>query len=234
MVKIHVQVIFSAFLMVGWSNSAWSQDSIDKPLGDAAREQREVHQTTKAEKLYENKDVEPSPSPHRGRDAETPLENASKPPTKPAGSTLREPKSNARETGESHRGARRSVLDHRTDEEEADESLIVPVGTELKVEIPAASDFPQGVYVGRVAAPVRLGFSTPIPALSIANIKVVGRYYPLDASYYTLSYFEALEVTQVIVEGVPYAVQTDRVGRASSFASAELTFRLLMPLAIQR
>lgn len=126
------------------------------------------------------------------------------------------------------------MLDHRTDEQEAEDSRIVPEGTELKVEIPAASYFPHEVYVGRVVALVRVSFATAIPALSTANVKVVGRHYPLDASYYSLSYFEALEVTQVIVKGVPYAVQTDRVGRASSFAPVELTFKLLKPLAIQR
>src|SRR5450432_2132040 len=234
MTRIPVRMFCCAVLLLGWTGAARSQDPSDKPLGNAAREQKEVRPATQPEKVYRNQDVESSPSPRHLHDGGSSSEGVPKPQTQPQEPAPAEPKSTAREPYESHRMPKRSVLDHRIDEDDADDKLIVPEGTELKVEIPAASDFPQGVFVGRVAAPVRLSFSTAIPALSAVNVKVVGRYYPLDASYYTLSYFEALEVTQVTVEGVPYAVQTDRVGRSSSFASAELTFKLLAPLAIQR
>ena len=128
---------------------------------------------------------------------------------------------------------KRSVLDHRIDEDDEDK-LIVPEGTELKVEIPSASNFPEGIYAGKVAAPVRIGFATAIPALSVVSV-TAALYHSLYDGYYSFGYFEALEVTQVVVDGVPYSVQTDRVGRPSyGPGPSEVTFKLLKPLAIQR
>jgi hypothetical protein len=129
---------------------------------------------------------------------------------------------------------KRSVLDHRIDEDDAEDKLIVPEGTELKVEIPAVSNFPDGIYTGKVALPVRIDFATAIPALSVVSVKAA-EYHSLYDGDYSFGYFEALEVTQVVVDGVPYSVQTDRVGRPSyAAAPSEVTFKLLKPLAIQR
>jgi hypothetical protein len=78
---------------------------------------------------------------------------------------------------------------------------------------------------------VRIDFATAIPALSVVSVKAAG-YHSLYDGYYSFAYFEALEVTQVVVDGVPYSVQTDRVG-GPSYASgpSEVTFKLLKPLA---
>jgi hypothetical protein len=47
------------------------------------------------------------------------------------------------------------VLDHRTDAEEldAEDSLIVPEGTELKIEIPAVTDPPVLFYAAKLVEP---------------------------------------------------------------------------------
>jgi hypothetical protein len=130
-------------------------------------------------------------------------------------------------------------LDHRTDGQDAEDDLVVPEGTELKIEVPPNPSFPVDVYAARVVAPVRVGFATAIPALCTATVQVVTRHYPYqDRSWYggyNPGYFEALEVTQVVVDGVPYAVQTEQVGRPWEASSpSELTFRLLRPLLIGR
>jgi hypothetical protein len=130
-------------------------------------------------------------------------------------------------------------LDHRTDEQEAEDGLVVPEGTELKIEVPPNPSSPVDVYAARVVAPVRIGFATAIPALSTATVQVVTRHYPYqDRSWYggyNLGYFEALAVTQIVVDGVPYDVQTEQVGRPWGGPSpSELTFRLLKPLLIER
>jgi hypothetical protein len=207
-----------------------SQETTGKSLGDAAREQREVHKSAQSGKTYRNEDVEPAGSGARWKSREAIAAKLSAP-------LLQSSKPGASETGKADRFARRSVLDHRTDEEEqdAEDRRAVPEGTELKVEIPALAEFPVKAYAARVVAPVRVSFATAIPALSMANVQIVARHYPWQGDHYRTGYFEALQVTQVVVEGVTYTVQTDRVARPWQVPSpSELTFKLLKPLAIRR
>src|SRR5882724_4599234 len=233
MTKIPVRMFCYAVLLLGWTAAAWSQDPSDKPLGDAAREQKELRPAAKPEKVYHNQDVESSPSPRHLHDGGTSSEGATKPQTQPQEPASVESKSTARQPYQSHLMPKRSVLDHRIGEDDEDK-LIVPEGTELKVEIPSVSNFPEGIYAGKVAAPVRIDFATAIPALSAVSVKAA-LYHSLYDGYYSFGYFEALEVIQVVVDGVPYSVQTDRVGRPSyGPGPSEVTFKLLKPLAIQR
>jgi hypothetical protein len=68
MSKVPVQALSSAILILGLVGGARSQDSTDRPLGDVAREQRELRKQPKPEKVYGNKvygnkDVTPATSP---------------------------------------------------------------------------------------------------------------------------------------------------------------------------
>ena len=134
MSKIPVRVLLSVVLLLGWAGAARSQDTPGKPLGDAAREQRELRQASQPEKVYRNQDVEPSPAPRYFRDGGSSSESAPKPPTQPQEPAPAESKSTVREPYESHRMPKRSVLDHRIDEDDVEDKLIVPEGTELKVD----------------------------------------------------------------------------------------------------
>jgi hypothetical protein len=56
-----------------------------------------------------------------------------------------------------------------------------------------------------------------------------------DLHHGLLGYFEALEISQVVVEGVAYTVQTDQVARPWRVPSpSQLTLKLLKPLTIER
>jgi hypothetical protein len=208
-----------------------SQATTKESLGDAAREQRELHVSTKSQKTYSNADVEPPGARWKSREV--------KAPAAPPQSSTPAPETPVAGASRPEQPPRRSVLDHRTDEQDAEDGLVVPEGTELKIEVPSVPSSPVDVYAARVVAPVRVGFATAIPALSTATVQVVTRHYPYqDRSWYggyNMGYFEALEVTQVVVDGVPYDVQTEQVGRPWGGPSpSELTFRLLKPLLIER
>jgi hypothetical protein len=214
-----------------------SQESASQSLADDAREQRELRSSPKPAKTYGNDDVEPPGSGARWKTQKA----ASKPPTHDSQPSRPAQERLSAEADKPQQHPGRSVLDHRVDPEDRDTSddRVVPEGTELKIEVPAVPESPAEVYAARVVAPVRVDFATAIPALSAATVQVVTRHYPYqDRSWYggyNSGYFEALEVTQIVVEGVPYAVQTDQVGRAFRVASpTELTFKLLKPLSIER
>jgi hypothetical protein len=118
--------------------------------------------------------------------------------------------------------------------------VIVPAGAEIRVDIVEA----------KVIVPVRVGFSTPIPALSIAAVKVNQNYYaPVSynfnsgAGYPPVTYGESAELTSVVVRGVSYPVQARPVSLSggaafgtlpTSNSSRDAVFVLTAPLAIQR
>ena len=108
-----------------------------------------------------------------------------------------------------------SVMDHPL-EEKAD-TIVVPAGTEIRVDM----------VEGKVTVPVRVGFSTPIPALSKASVKV-DRVYPpsaYDANGNLLNnrnvrYAEYGILTGVTINGVTYKVETESVPLGTPGSSA--------------
>ena len=115
--------------------------------------------------------------------------------------------------------------------------LILPAGTEIRVDI----------VDGKVIVPVRVGFATPIPALSRAEVTVNRKYYaPYNVSYdvsgtYAGMYTENAELASVTVDSVAYPVKATVVplnGVAAQPASIpstrDVTFVLTAPLAIRR
>ncbi len=231
MAKVSIGLVAGVVALLALTPNTQSQETTDKSLGDAAREQRELHNFPKSAKTYGNDDVEPPGT--RWKSRETKASAAVPQSSTPA------PVTPAAEASRPEQLPKRSALDHRTDEQDAEDGLVVPEGTELKIEVPPVPSSPAEVYAARVVAPVRIGFATAIPALSTATVQVVTRHYPYQHRNwyvgYHMGYFEALEVTQVVVEGVPYAVQTEQVGRPWGGSSpSELTFRILKPLTIQR
>jgi hypothetical protein len=228
--KIAIGVIASFVTLMIFAPSVQGQTT-DKSLGEAARAQRDLHPATKLQKTYNNDDVEAPGARWKSREVRA--------QAAPPQSSALAPETLTAETSKPEQFPKRSVLDHRTDEQEAEDGLVVPEGTELKIEVPPNPSSPVDVYAARVVAPVRIGFATAIPALSTATVQVVTRHYPYqDRSWYggyNLGYFETLAVTQIVVDGVPYDVQTEQVGRPWEGPSpSELTFRLLKPLLIER
>jgi hypothetical protein len=193
------------------------QDAQAKPLGDVAREQKQVRKQQNSNgKVYGA--------------VGTPSEKS-------------DPQSNSlaskSQPTETVKLARRSVFDQA--KSKTPDFIIVPAGTEIRVDI----------VDGKVIVPVRVGFSTPIPALSVASVKVHRLSYtpvlysvaPGSLDNASLTYAETADLTAVTVDGATYPVEARTValnggatvGSAMSMSSSrDAAFVLTAPLAIKR
>jgi hypothetical protein len=135
-----------------------------------------------------------------------------------------------------------SVMD-RSKSDDQPEPLVVPAGTEIRVDMVS----------NKVVVPVRVGFTTAIPALSKVSVKI-DRVYPpsaYDASgsllnSATVRYAEYGVLTRVTVNGVTYEVESNSVPLGTPGSSAvtagnsmpdsvhEVKFELSAPLSIPR
>ena len=119
------------------------------------------------------------------------------------------------------------------------EPLVVPAGTEIRVDL----------VEGKVIVPVRVGFATPIPALSKIVVQVNRTYYPtglLNDRVGYVGYADYATLTAITVGGVTYPVESDAIPVASPGSSAvtlnntlgssphDATFVLSGPIAIER
>ncbi len=236
MSKIPVRALSSAILILGLVGGARSQDSTDRPLGDVAREQRELRKQPKPEKVYGNKDVGPAPSPDdsdstSSKSAEAKSAEVSSDAGKVIDAKAKTslPTTGGTEAAKAETPVSRTALDRPTMDrpkmdrpkdiaaEKADALLIVPEGTQLMIDISGA----------KVVVPVRVGFATAIPALSKATVRVSLRSTG-DSVYIG-------ELTDVTVEGVRYSVVADQVAVSGPEAiPSEVTFTLLRQISIQR
>jgi hypothetical protein len=216
------------------ASAAYSQEPQPRSLGDVAREaqeSRKLENKTKAARIYteigdgssqsEPVDLKPSAEPAAG----TPVAEAkNKPATMPSAGEPTKPV---------------SVFD-RAKRKQA-EFIIVPAGTEIRVDI----------IEGKVVVPVRVGFATPIPALSPAAVKLNQNFYtpvfynvvagsPANAA---VPYGESAELTSITVRGVNYPVRATAVplNRAATLGTSasiqsnrDATFVLTAPLPIER
>jgi hypothetical protein len=214
---------------------AQSQSSQQESLGKVARDlqQQDQDQTQKQKtslhpKVYHNKDVVSNPSSpdDKGGDSSSPSSDVAKNGTTDKSCPV-EPKAaqdeqkidlkpqNSRAVAQTLPA--RSVYD-RPDNSAAD-VVVVPAGTEIHVNI----------LDGNVALPVRLGFATPIPALSKVTVKLFGvRDYESYWEFSGLSDYASL--TNLTIDNVTYPVQTDTV----PYFAGEEVFTLVAPLTIKR
>ena len=191
-------------------------------LGDAARKQAEIHRQDPVE-------------PKRYEETGTALPTAAPPATPPVNSARHETPERLRsEKAES--SPARSLLDRPRDDDDDDNFLVVPAGTEITVEIAANIQFPALSYEGKVSVPGRSGFATAIPALSRAGVQVFARHYSYqDNPGAAYAYFEAVELTDLTLDGSTYAVQSARAAKFGTNTSpSETKFTLLAPLKIRR
>lgn len=129
------------------------------------------------------------------------------------------------------RSAVGSVLDRPKDSRP--DVIVVPAGTELKVDI--------GEH--KTVIPVRVGFATPIPALSQVTVEVTPSYFAIPysnggASYYAdtpnVGYIEYATLTAITVEDKTYQLQTNSLPLSVGGTNSEVTFILGLPLKILR
>jgi hypothetical protein len=156
----------------------FAQSSDGKPLGDVAREQQQGSKQKKSPpgKVYSNEDLNPD-GEAPGSDVAPrvlPPTPASGPPEKPQN------ESNATETAAPQTSAEVACPTRRADDRPANteaDMLVVPAGTQIKVQM---SDVPwpaPPVCTAKVVWPVRVGFRTAIPASSIVTVQVTPSIY---------------------------------------------------------
>ena len=105
--------------------------------------------------------------------------------------------------------------------------IVVPAGTEIRVD----------VRERKVVVPVRVGFSTPIPALSKVAVQVSRSYVP--AGYGSngapsVDFVDYATVAAVTVEGRTYEVKADTVPLLRGETNSEVTFVLSAPVSVLR
>ena len=215
-----------AVLMLAHAAQPQSQD---KALGDVAREQQEVRKQQKKvvpAKVYSDVDAITG-------------ESANSQPRSDESKDVVESKPTQVEKAQSARSDC-NVVDQIPDNKP--DVIIVPAGTEIRVD----------VIEGKVIVPVRVGFSTPIPALSKAAVQVNPVYfYGYNGNYGAygtygagpVAYVENAVLTTVTVRGVTYPVQASTVPLDSAGTSRgviapssphDATFVLSAPIAIER
>jgi hypothetical protein len=213
----------STVLLLG-SFTYGQQSSDSQPLGDVARDQKESKkhpkENGKTEKVLTNTDLTSGSAA-----ATSGAMNSSAASAEVQDSRPTESKSTASK-GQQVTG---SVLDRPKDS--APDVIVVPAGTELRVDIGDR----------KIVVPVRVGFSTPIPALSKVTVLVthasVAVAYPDAANYSGIAnvdYAEYATVTAVTVDGKTYELDTDSVPLFISGTNSEVTFTLSGPVEILR
>jgi hypothetical protein len=219
------------FLALLASAALAQQAPENTPAGDTVNEQQKTTPAKKLapkKKIYHNADLA---SPETKPEADNPTNvvsgsaaakaGDSSTPAAPAGGSSE--KTNRREAEPS----RSSVLDAPKDN--APDVIVVPAGTRIQVNI----------LDGNVTVPVRVGWATPIPALtkvaveiSVPYYPVYGPYYPGSVPYYNNPYSaEVAQLTAVTLDGTSYDLQTDQI---PVMAGSEATFTLLNDLTLKR
>jgi hypothetical protein len=189
-------------------------------LGDVAREQKEQKKNRKAAKTLTNDDLTLGSLTTPDVATGAPAESAEAQNPEPQEIKVTAPRSQPFVS---------SNLDRPKDS--SPDVVVVPAGTELKVDL---DDH-------KVVVPVRVGFATPIPALSHVAVKVTRSYvafpYAGVQSYggiANVGYAEYATVTAVTVGAKTYQVETSSVPLFISGANSEVTFTLSGPVEISR
>ena len=231
MISRVVGTLAAALIVVSPTNSQQNEDA--RPLGDVAREQQ-LERKQKARTggtVHIDIAADPNKSEPTQEKANTEPSSGSSAPSK------RSPE--AAEPQESIPPSNRAYSVFDRAKINKPDFLIIPAGTEIRVDI----------VDGKVIVPVRVGFATPIPALSRAEVTVNRKYYAsYNVSYdvsgtYAGMYTENAELASVTVGSVAYPVKATVVPlngvaaqptMASIPSTRDVTFVLTAPLAIRR
>ena len=214
------------------------QSDQNRPLGDVARDQKQARKQQKktAEKMYTEIDASTDTAEPEKEEVDSQPSSVKDTLSKASAETAKSERGQAE--GGQLKTVHRPVFDRaKTDKPDF---IIVPVGTEIRVDI----------VDGKVVVPVRVGFATPIPALSRASVKV-NRGYSIPSAYnaydntanYPVPYIETADLTSITVGAVAYPVHATTVplnsgatqeNKASIPSIRDATFVLTAPLPIER
>jgi hypothetical protein len=180
----------------------WSQSSPDEPLGDAAREQQKMGGPQKQvdRKVYRNRDIVSTPversvtvgqnTSNTDQTSNATTGMVAVPKATPEKGKDTSPQSDSQALNSS----KKLTIFDRPDFD--DDVIVVPAGT--RIEIDLATD--------KVSLPVRVGFATPIPALSKVTTDVIGSTV-CDGYDDQCDEEGILTLTSVTVGSVTYPVQ---------------------------
>ena len=212
-------------------------------IGDVAREQKDAgklrEKNGKTGKILTNDDLAPGSATTSGTTGSPPASAEGQgPQAKENKSTASKCQpveaTNVEGRNKDNLGGRAplgSVLDRPKDSRP--DVIVIPAGTEIKVDI--------GEH--KTVVPVRVGFATPIPALSQVTVQVMRSYVdipyfytgaPYDTGIPNVDYIEYATLTAVTVQGKTYQVQTDSLPLFRGGTNSEVTFTLGRPVEILR
>lgn len=188
----------AGFLLLS-SWCALAQQPGQRPLGDVARDLRDSKRpATSSRKVYSNENISLSAA-----EPQTSTDDALESTPVLAEQALPP-------------DGRSPVLDSPKDDTPDD--FIVPAGTVVKVDL----------LDRKVSVPVRVGFATPIPALSKV---VIQKEFVCGYSYYAYEGCTPLyRLTHIIIDGKSYPVRTT----PNTAVYSEMAFVLDEPLALPR
>lgn len=220
--------LLAVFLLAPFAYS--QNDSQDKPLGDVAREQKKVRKEEQKNEGSARVVTNDNVASHSATDRESPAE-----PSEGQGAESVANKNAAGETRPARKQGTQSgpapvrpILDRP--EDSTPDFVVVPAGTELKVDLDA----------GKTVVPVRVGFATPIPALSPVSVQIsqsaINVPYLFNGTLTTsyVDYTEYATITAVTVGGKTYEIQTDPLPLAPGGTNSEVRFVLAGPVSIER
>ena len=232
-------LVRSSYVLVLVSFACVQLFSQTQSLGDVAREQKDTQKQLtkngKTPKTLTNDDLNPGSaaltsgttgSPSTSVEGQNPQPKENK-----SAATKCQPveAKNVEEGNKDNSGGHSpvgSVLDRPKDSKP--DIIIVPAGTEIKVDIDES----------KTVVPVRVGFATPIPALSQVTVHVTRPLsipYPDNGAFYpNVDYTEYATVTAITVDGKTYQVQTNSVRLFSGGTHSEVAFKLDEPLKVLR
>jgi hypothetical protein len=218
--KVFVGFIGATFGLALLVPIALPQESQDKPLGDIVRAQqnaRKQQTKTAPKKIYNNRDVASATESSSGQ---VPSASTDKPAD---AKTSASPPSTAKQTAQANAQKPLSIFDQPKDG--ASDAVIIPAGTIIRVEI---STTPDNKLEGQVSWPVRVGFATPIPALSKVTVRIVSQGTVWDSFDGSVSSAYYVELTTLTIGDTTYKVQAD----AAPLTYPETVFTLSAPLNI--
>ena len=215
--SIAVRTVVTAFLFIPF---AFAQSvSTTQPLSTVAHEKKDAKsKSVKAAKVFTNDDL-------TSRSAEPSARSTSSPRA-----FVQESEGEKREPA-NHSLATTNVVDRQKGA--SPDVIVIPAGTELKID----------VSQHKTVAPVRVGFATPIPALSQVTVQLTRSYvsllfpslsYPSYTPNPNVDYTEYATITAVNVEGKTYQMQTDSVPLWRGGTNSDVTFVLTEALEMLR
>jgi len=224
MTPCSLRLTFAAVVLLASAGLA-QQPPENTPAGDATPEQQKAEKAKKPapKKIYTNADLaspETKPEADQKDSPANPVAGGNAVKAGDSSASATPASGSAEKTNPSAPDTSRPpVMDAR--KHTSTTVAVIPAGTQIKVNV---SD-------GTVMMPVRVGWATPIPALTKVTVEVSPVYYPVWGGYSAnLGYQEVAQLTAVTLHGKHYDLQSDQI----PVQPGEVTFTLQKDVKLKR